>query len=37
MFGNGIGRHRLYRYQSNDRPPRGVCYGLENVSSHDLS
>jgi len=37
MLGKGIGRHRLYRYQSNDRPPRRVCYGLKDVSSHDLN
>lgn len=36
MLGNSVRRHRLYRYQRNDRSPRRVSYGLENISFHDF-
>src|SRR5437868_5569412 len=34
MLGNNVRRHRLDGDQRNDRPPRRISYGLENVSFH---
>jgi len=34
ILGDRIRRHRLNRYQRNDRPPRRISYGLKNVSFH---
>jgi hypothetical protein len=35
MLRDRVRRHRLQRDQRNDRPPRRVSYGLENVSFHN--
>src|SRR5580765_6697031 len=36
MLRNSVWRHRMYRYQRNDRSPRRVGNGLENISFHDF-
>ena len=36
MFRNGVGRHRVYGDQDEDRPPGGVCNSLKNVASHGI-
>ena len=36
MLRNSIRRHRLQRDQRNDRPPRRISYGLENISFHNF-